>query len=361
MKESLSNKQVYEICVAMCLLNPKFLEPLLSGGLEKRYSLNQNVFLNDLKNILLDPKTKIKLGKETPFNIETEEDQMGKMAKCLQSTDFQPSKDWNWLKNAESIAIEILKDIKPAQVYWLPESPYNIAIVDEYGQQYRLYLGKKLEKNYSLEEVFSMLFFLEEDNSDLLEILMSRWHEQLNKLSENLKKYLYTFDYKNDMSWSEFHSKISDKYLGEDVPELKHRYKKLNLFSKDAILYSGLMEEWKNVKIDIFSDYVLSKIIPKLKSLNVEIRDNHYYNDNLTEICKTFLQSHLDVEHFSNIYSSNSGERMQIYDKKDLEKEIGFSWNKDSYFSLCFSLNNKKIELKFDFHNGEMLSMPFFK
>lgn len=360
MKDQLTNKQVYELCTAMSLLNPSFLEPLLSGGLEKRYSVHPNEILNDLKNILLNPKTKIKLGKEDNGSFIAEEDQMGQMAKYLQSTDFKPSKDWNWLKNAESISKEILKSVSPKEVFWTPEQQFSMVIVTDFDQ-YRIYLGKNLETNYSASEVFAHIFSEELDIQPLLEKLMLDWHNVLDKLPENLKKYLYAFDYNREMSWKEYQTKYSEKYLGEEVIELKHRYKKLNHFAKDAVLLANLNEEWELTKKLTFSDFWLSKIVPKLKMLSVNERNEYYFSENLSEMCKNFLRTHLDVNIYSNIYASNSGERLDIYDKKDLENEIGFNWSNDKKFEFCFLLNNKKIELSFDFYGGEMMSEPTFK
>ena len=46
----------------MILLNNKFLDNLLDNGIKSRYTENSNVFLTDLKNLLLS-KNRLKLGK----------------------------------------------------------------------------------------------------------------------------------------------------------------------------------------------------------------------------------------------------------------------------------------------------------
>jgi len=58
-----SNKNLLsEICISMVLLNNEFLDNILDRGLKARYSDNSQIFLTDLKNLLLD-KNRLKLGK----------------------------------------------------------------------------------------------------------------------------------------------------------------------------------------------------------------------------------------------------------------------------------------------------------
>ncbi len=44
---------ICEICVSMVLLNNKFLDNILDKGLKARYSENSQVFLTDLKSLLV--------------------------------------------------------------------------------------------------------------------------------------------------------------------------------------------------------------------------------------------------------------------------------------------------------------------
>jgi hypothetical protein len=61
--ENYSNKNIiHEICVSMVLLNNTFLDNILDRGLKARYSENSEVFLTDLKNLLLS-KNRLHLGK----------------------------------------------------------------------------------------------------------------------------------------------------------------------------------------------------------------------------------------------------------------------------------------------------------
>ena len=49
-----SNKNlISELCISMVLLNNEFLDNILDRGLKARYSENSQIFLTDLKNLLL--------------------------------------------------------------------------------------------------------------------------------------------------------------------------------------------------------------------------------------------------------------------------------------------------------------------
>jgi hypothetical protein len=57
------NKNIIsEICVSMVLLNNEFLDNILDRGLKARYSENSQIFLTDLKNLLL-AKNRLHLGR----------------------------------------------------------------------------------------------------------------------------------------------------------------------------------------------------------------------------------------------------------------------------------------------------------
>ena len=48
-----SKNLIHEICVSMILINNQFLDNILDRGLKARYSENSQMFLTDLKNLLL--------------------------------------------------------------------------------------------------------------------------------------------------------------------------------------------------------------------------------------------------------------------------------------------------------------------
>jgi hypothetical protein len=48
-----SKALISEICVSMLLLNNSFLDNILDRGLKARYSENSDIFLTDLKNLII--------------------------------------------------------------------------------------------------------------------------------------------------------------------------------------------------------------------------------------------------------------------------------------------------------------------
>lgn len=364
-ENNLTNVQVYQLCTAMCLLNKDFLKPLLSGGLEKRYNLHPNVFLNDLKNILLDPKTKIKLGKKIDGVYTIEEDQASKMSKILQSTDFQPSKDWNWLTKAENAAENILKNANIKEVYWTPEEKCDMVTKTD-AASVRIFLGKSLMKKYDATELFAKLFTKDIDLTPLMDHLTSIWCSLLLQLPENFKKYLYVWDFKENLTWKEFINLYSEKHLGEEIPELRFRYKKFSHFSKDVIAYTPiLMSEWKMKKEKAFQDFWLQHIVEILKTVGVEQRENGFYNPTMSALFNIFLKDHLETEGYDNYYLSSGGERLEIYNDSDFDSETCVDYtsdkNKGSFILSLISQNAKKVDFSFDFFNGEMIVEPIFK
>lgn len=362
-ENNLTNKQVYELCTAMCLLNRDFLKPLLSGGLEKRYSLHPNIFLNDLKNILLDPKTKVKLGKMVDGVYTLEEDQAAKMSKLLQATDFQPSKDWNWLIKAEKSAQNILTNTNVREVYWTPTEKCTLVAKTD-ANSVRIFLGKSLSKKYEAEEFFVKLFTKNLNLEMLLDTLTQVWCSLLMNLPEKFQKYLYVWNFKENLTWKEYQNLYSDKHLGEEIPELRFRYKKFSHFAKDAMYYTpDLLSIWKSKKEEIVWDFLVKHVVEILKVVGVEQRSNGYFNPTMSTLFNIFLKEHLETEGYDNFYLSSGGERLDAYNDNDFDGETSVEYSKkEGKFVLSLtSENNKKVEFEFDFFNGEMISEPYFR
>lgn len=86
--ESYSNKNiVHEICVSMVLLNNQFLDNILDRGLKARYSENSQIFLTDLKNLLL-AKNRLHLGKFVDENKCVADDELSKVNGLFDSIEF---------------------------------------------------------------------------------------------------------------------------------------------------------------------------------------------------------------------------------------------------------------------------------
>ena len=84
---------VSEICTSMILINNEFLDNILDRGLKARYTENSQVFLTDLKNLVLG-RNRLHLG---TWNGETfvEDNETSKMNYLFESVGFDIDKDWN--------------------------------------------------------------------------------------------------------------------------------------------------------------------------------------------------------------------------------------------------------------------------
>ena len=91
-----NNKNIInEICVSMILLNNSFLDNVLDRGLKARYSDNSDIFITDLKNLVL-AKNRLHLGR---FEGDTcvDDGDLGKINGLFESSDFSIEKDWDKL------------------------------------------------------------------------------------------------------------------------------------------------------------------------------------------------------------------------------------------------------------------------
>ncbi len=191
---------VTELCVAMLLINPNFLDNLLDKGLKGRYTEDSSVFLNDLKNLVYS-KNRLMLGKFIEGNC-VDDTELGKINALFQSVDFNIEKDWNKLVNARITARNIsdklilndkLTDEMINKVYWLGpnrthEHNEDIIIETEDGKQYSLYVNK----NLSLSKSASFANFAEDLMAKPMEILfkeeyVSKW----DKLAQEWVKIIY--------------------------------------------------------------------------------------------------------------------------------------------------------------------------
>ena len=162
-KESKNNKTNYnsknligEICTSMILLNNEFLDNILDRGLKARYSENSQVFLTDLKNLLLS-KNRLLLGKFENGKF-VNDDEVSKVNGLFESIQFDIEKDWDKLVNSRITARNIIDKLLPdeklsseriSKIFWIGPNKtdeYNEDIVIETsdGKQYSLFLNKNL-------------------------------------------------------------------------------------------------------------------------------------------------------------------------------------------------------------------------
>lgn len=156
-QDKVSYKNVInEICTAMVLLNNEFLDNLLDRGLKARYSENSEIFITDLKNLLL-AKNRLNLGR---FEGDTcvADDELAKVNTVFDSIEFDIKKDWDKLVSARTTARNIIdkllldSKLKPEMIkniYWVgpnrdSDHEEDIVVEDKDGKQYSFYLNKNL-------------------------------------------------------------------------------------------------------------------------------------------------------------------------------------------------------------------------
>ena len=264
-KTSQSNKSIiFELCVSMILLNPEFLDNILDRGSKSRYMENSQIFLTDLKNLLL-AKNRLVIGKIVD-NKCIEDNEISKVNYVFNDVDFSIERDWNTLINSRIMARNIFDKLLPTQklestsirkVYWLTPNKDKDIIEDivielSDGKQFNIVLNKNVEssKNASFnrfaddiigEEIDS---FYKDNNLDKWNKLTQTWvklvFENGNDFVKNsISKFISTdriesiqyFDYFNIR-----HMDRSYQHLGENFKEL----------GKNILLFSDLMNEiWK--------------------------------------------------------------------------------------------------------------------
>ena len=138
----------------MVLLNNEFLDNMLDRGLKARYSENSQVFLTDLKSLLM-AKNRLKLGKFIE-NKCVEDDDFYKVNGIFNSVEFSIEADWQKLIDARNTARNIIDKLIPDEklrqdqirsVYWLgpnkdKEHSEDIVVELEDGRQFSFFLNK---------------------------------------------------------------------------------------------------------------------------------------------------------------------------------------------------------------------------
>jgi hypothetical protein len=261
-----SNKNlISEICISMVLLNNDFLDKLLDMGLKARYSENSEVFLTDLKNLLLS-KNRLNLGKFED-NKCVSDNELSKINTLFDNIDFDIEKDWNLLLNsrnsARTIIDKLLGDEKLESdriryIYWIgpnKNDDYNEDIVIELndGKQYSIFLNKNLSNTKTSSfNTFAEVLIGDDINRMFDEEYLPKW----NKLTQEWIKVIYENANKNIQKHIE---KFIDPKRIETIdyftyfnirhsdPRFKHLGELIKEFDKNILKFSDLLNEiWKN-------------------------------------------------------------------------------------------------------------------
>jgi len=276
---------ITEVCVAMILLNNEFLDNLLDRGLKGRYTENSEVFLNDLKNLLM-AKNRLQLGK---FEGDTciEDTELSKINGYFDEVNFDIEKDWNKLVDARitarNIMDKILVDEKLTEdlikkIYWIgpnkdKEHAEDLVIELNSGGQFSVFVNKALSTTKSASFNTFADDFIGEGIDDLFgEEYIGKWdkltqswvktvYENANKpIQVHIEKFIDA-DRIDSLGYFEYfdlkHRDMRFKNIGEHIRE----------FDKNILKFSDLMSEiWKNKEscfLDIervYNDWMETKV-----------------------------------------------------------------------------------------------------
>ena len=256
---------ITEVCVAMILLNNEFLDNLLDRGLKGRYTENSDVFLTDLKNLLIS-KNRLQLGK---FEGDTcvEDTEHSKINGYFDEVKFDIEKDWNKLVDARitarNIMDKILVDEKLTEdlikkIYWIgpnkdKEHAEDLVIEMNSGGQFSVFVNKGLSTSKSASfNTFADDFIGQGIDNLYNEEYIEKW----DKLTQSWVKIIYENANKPiQVHIEKFIDADRIDTLGHfEYFELKHRDMRfknigehIREFDKNILKFSDLMSEiWKN-------------------------------------------------------------------------------------------------------------------
>jgi len=303
-KESKQEKVSYknlieEVCTAMVLLNNEFLDNLLDRGLKARYSENSEIFVTDLKNLIL-AKNRLNLGKFDGDKC-VEDNELSKVNSVFDEIDFNIEKDWDKLINARTTARNIIDKLLPDEkltperirkIYWIgpnktPDSNEDIVIELSDGKQFSFFLNKNILSSKSS----SFNTFAEEIiGTDLDKLYSDEYLPKWNKLTQQWITTIYENANKNIQSYIE---RFIDPKRIETInyfeyfdirhsdPKFKHLGEFFKEFNKNILKLSDLMNEiWKHKETcfmdpdRVNKDWTETKIV----ILNSKILENLFTN-----------------------------------------------------------------------------------
>lgn len=378
------NKNIIsEICIAMVLLNNEFLDNILDRGLKARYSENSQIFLTDLKNLLI-AKNRLHLGKFVDDRCQSDEE-VSKINGTFDEIKFDIEKDWNILINSRLTARNIIDKLLPDDkvdsedikcVYWIgpnkdDDHQEDIVVELKDERQFSFYLNK----NLSSQKTSSFNLFAEEligDNIDKIfsEEYLPKWnkltqswisiiYENANKeIQRQIEKFIDPKRIETINYFEYFDIRHNDpkfKHLGEFMPEL----------NKNILKLSDLLSDiWKN-KDSFFIDVDrVSKEWSEVKTviLNSKIIENLFTNSLKTNFAD-------DITRGEDRFKTAGGTvKMKLFkvlvDKMGcLERPVYYLSNNGNQFTFVpsrefFRKNYDNLKLEFDYHvNFESISV----
>ena len=375
-QEKVSYKNlVGEICTAMVLLNNEFLDNILDRGLKARYSENSEIFITDLKNLLL-AKNRLNLGK---FDGDTcvVDGEISKANIVFETIEFDIEKDWDKLVSARTTARNIIDKLLPdnkldsdeiKNIFWIgpnKDSDHQEDIVVELndGKQFSFYLNKNLatQKTASFSLFADDLIgadidrLYKEDYLPKWDKLTQEWirliYENANKnIQQHIEKFIDAkridtigyFDY-----FDIRHKDLKFKHLGEFIQE----------FDKNILKFSDLLSEiWKN-KDNCFMD--TERVVKEWMETKIVILNSKILENLLTSSLKS---NHADdIKKVEGDWKLAGGTvKMKLFktlvEKMGcLERPVYFLGKSGDVFNMApsrefFREHYDNLNIKFDYH-----------
>ena len=292
---------VRDICVSMVLINNEFLDKILDLGLKSRYTENSQVFLTDLKNLLL-AKNRLNIGKFYNDKCQVDEN-FSQLSELFDKLEFDIEKDWKILIDSRNIARAIIdklllkkldtENIK--NIYWnlRKDGDHKEDIVIELNndKQYSFYLNK----NLTSQKTASFSLFADDligaDIDRLYKDYISKW----DKLTQEWIKLIYENSNKNIQQLIEkfIDAKRIDSIgyfeyfdIRHKDPRFKHLGEFIQEFDKNILKFPDLMgeiwkakdvcfmdvervtKEWCETKIVILNSRILENLLTTSLKLN---------------------------------------------------------------------------------------------
>ena len=374
--ENYSNKNIiHEICVSMVLLNNTFLDNILDRGLKARYSENSEVFLTDLKNLLIS-KNRLHLGKFVDDKC-VEDDETSKVNGLFDSVDFSIEEDWDKLVNARITARNIIDKLIPDEkldserikaIYWIgpnkdKDHQEDIVLETFDGKQYSFYLNKNLTSQKSAS--FN-LFADDLIGTDIDKLYKEEYLPKWDKLTQEWIRILYENSNKNIQQHIEkfIDAKRIDSIgyfeyydIRHKDPKFKHLGEFIQEFNKNILKFSDLMSEIWKMRDNCFMD--TERVTKEWMECKVVILNSKILENLLTTSLKT---NHADdIQKLEDGWKLSGGAvKMKLFktlvDKMGcLERPVYFLGNNGNIFNMVpsrefFRKNYDDLNIKFDYH-----------
>jgi hypothetical protein len=375
-QEKISYKNlVGEICTAMVLLNNEFLDNILDRGLKARYSENSEIFITDLKNLLL-AKNRLNLGR---FEGDTcvADDEISKANVVFETVEFDIEKDWDKLVSARTTARNIIDKLLPdnkldsdeiKNIFWIgpnKDSDHQEDIVVELkdGKQFSFYLNK----NLATQKTASFSLFADDlIGADIDRLYKEDYLPKWDKLTQEWIKLIYENSNKNIQQHIEkfIDAKRIDTIgyfeyfdIRHKDPKFKHLGEFIQEFDKNILKFSDLLSEiWKS-KDNCFMD--TERVVKEWMEIKIVILNSKILENLLTSSLKS---NHADdIKKIEGDWKLAGGTvKMKLFktlvEKMGcLERPVYFLGKSGDVFNMApsrefFREHYDNLNIKFDYH-----------